>query len=189
MLWKSISKGCSISNVQSEHSSMCGRVPLRCRRKVLHSNGSRVNGRGIVLWFQTVLSTRLQLTDPWKQKFFALTSRFKALTRLALARTYTLVLILACCMFQWASMFVLYSKKWIVVNYVVFYIIVENQGSDNVRVIWRMISVCICWFNRYIVWEYACTKPVLVGHRPHFLLGLGGTGTRWDIIGGTSFFT
>ena len=36
---------------------------------------------------------------------------------------------------------------------------------------------------------YACTKPELVGHRPHFLLDLGGTGTRWDIISGTSFFT
>ena len=34
-----------------------------------------------------------------------------------------------------------------------------------------------------------CTKPELVGHRPHFLLGLGGTGTGWDIISGTSFFT
>ena len=35
----------------------------------------------------------------------------------------------------------------------------------------------------------ACTKPELVGHRHHFLLGLGGTGTRWDIISETSFFT
>ena len=34
-----------------------------------------------------------------------------------------------------------------------------------------------------------CTKPELVGHRPHFLLGLGGTGTRWDIISGTPFYT
>ena len=41
------------------------------------------------------------------------------------------------------------------------------------------VCVCVC----------VCTKPELVGHRPHFLLGLGGTGTRWDIISGTPFYT
>ena len=34
-----------------------------------------------------------------------------------------------------------------------------------------------------------CTKPELVGPRPPFLLGLGGTGIRWDIKGGTPFYT
>ena len=47
----------------------------------------------------------------------------------------------------------------------------------------------LCLTSELIKVMCACTKPELVGHRPHFLLGLGGTGTRWDIISGTSFFT
>ena len=41
----------------------------------------------------------------------------------------------------------------------------------------------------HLIHCYACTKPELVGHRPHFLVGVGGTGIRWDIISGTSFYT
>ena len=35
----------------------------------LHSKGSSLTERGIMLWFQTVRSTRLYLIEPWKQMF------------------------------------------------------------------------------------------------------------------------